>query len=51
MFNLREVAIVHHTDCGTLRFTNDEMREGLKATVDKEHWADIDDIDFGANTE
>jgi carbonic anhydrase len=45
------VAIVHHTDCGTLRFTNEQMRKELKAKVEKDHWAEIDAIDFGANTE
>ncbi len=26
------------------------LSEGLKAGLDKEHWADIDEIHFGANT-
>jgi carbonic anhydrase len=51
LFTLKEVAIVHHTDCGTLQFTNEGMREGLKAGVSKEHWADLDKIELGANTE
>ncbi len=52
LFSLDELAIVHHTDCGTLTFTNDKVREGLKARVtNKAHWPEIDSINWGANTE
>lgn len=37
-----EVAVIHHTDCGMLTFTNDQLR----ARVRKELGADADDIDF-----
>ncbi|KAJ9656230.1 hypothetical protein H2198_005081 [Neophaeococcomyces mojaviensis] len=49
MFTLDEIAIVHHTDCGTLHFTNEGLSEKVKGTVDKARWADIEKIDFGAN--
>ncbi|KAH8819141.1 carbonic anhydrase [Xylogone sp. PMI_703] len=51
VLGLKEIAIVHHTDCGTLRFTDDDLRESLKATVDAGHWAEIDAMDFGAITD
>jgi carbonic anhydrase len=37
-----EFAVVHHTDCGMLRFTNDDLRARLRA----ETGADASDIDF-----
>ncbi|KAH8653295.1 hypothetical protein BGZ61DRAFT_299006, partial [Ilyonectria robusta] len=50
-FGIDEVVIVHHTDCGSLKFTNEELRERTKARVDKAHWEEIEDIDWGANTD
>ncbi|KAJ4176156.1 hypothetical protein NW759_017136 [Fusarium solani] len=50
-FGIDEVVIVHHTDCGSLKFTNEELRERVKARVDKAHWEEIEDIDWGANTD
>lgn len=50
-FSITELVIVHHTDCGSLQFTNDGLREAVKARVDKAHWDEIDDINWGANTE
>ncbi|KAK3350235.1 carbonic anhydrase [Lasiosphaeria hispida] len=51
IFSLNELAIVHHTDCGTLVFTEEKMRAGIKARLDKAHWPDVDNIVFGANTD
>jgi carbonic anhydrase len=36
------VAIVHHTDCGMLTFTDEELRQRLKESLD----ADADDVAF-----
>ena len=49
-FGLEELAIIHHTDCGTLVFTEEQMRSGLKSRVDKAHWDEADKIVFGANS-
>ena len=51
MFTLNEIAIIHHTDCGTLLFSEDTMKDGLKARVDKSKWAEVDGMVFGANKE
>jgi carbonic anhydrase len=50
LFKLDEIAIIHHTDCVMLSFTDEQMREGLKARVDAAHWAEVDKIEFCANT-
>ncbi|KAK5651246.1 hypothetical protein OQA88_12654 [Cercophora sp. LCS_1] len=50
LFGLEELAIIHHTDCGTLTFTEEQLRTGLKNRVDKVHWGDIDKMVFGANS-
>jgi carbonic anhydrase len=50
-FSITELVIVHHTDCGSLQFTNDGLREAVKSRVDKAHWDEIEDINWGANTE
>ncbi|KAF7560388.1 hypothetical protein G7046_g3752 [Stylonectria norvegica] len=51
LFGLKELAIVHHTDCGTLQYTNEGIVKGLKGVVDEKHWAEVEKIDFGANTD
>lgn len=48
VLGLKEIAIVHHTDCGTLRFTDDGLRATLRAQTDSKHWAEIDRMHFGA---
>ncbi|KAH7120679.1 hypothetical protein EDB81DRAFT_666654 [Dactylonectria macrodidyma] len=50
-FVVDELIIVHHTDCGSLMFTNDWMRDAVKARVDESHWDEIDKTSWGANTE
>ncbi|KAH6977613.1 hypothetical protein BGZ61DRAFT_573695 [Ilyonectria robusta] len=50
-FVVDELIVVHHTDCGSLMFTNDWMRDAVKARVDQSHWDEIDQINWGANTE
>ena len=42
LLGTREVAVIHHTDCGMLTFSN----EGLRAKVRTELGADASDIDF-----
>lgn len=44
-----ELAIIHHTDCGTLSFTEEGMRTKLKTRVPETHWAEVDAMVFGAN--
>lgn len=50
-FVVDELIVVHHTDCGSLMFTNDWMRDAVKARVGESHWDEIDQINWGANTE
>jgi carbonic anhydrase len=50
-FGIDELVIVHHTDCGTLTFTDDWMRDTLKLRLGKDHSEEIDQIYWGGNTE
>ncbi|KAF7556537.1 hypothetical protein G7Z17_g1332 [Cylindrodendrum hubeiense] len=51
MFKLEEIAIIHHTDCGTTHFTDEQVRAGLKSHMDKAHWDDIEKMGFEPNTD
>ncbi len=51
LVKLDEIAIVHHTDCGMLRFTDEQLRTTLKEQVDEEHWAEIEQMEIGAISE
>jgi carbonic anhydrase len=42
LLGTKEVLVIHHTDCGMLTFTNDQLKDKLKA----ETGADASDIDF-----
>ena len=42
LLGTREVVVVHHTDCGMLTFTNDQLRDRLR----RELGADASGIDF-----
>ena len=42
LLGTRECMVIHHTDCGMLTFTNDDVRQKLKA----ETGTSADDIDF-----
>ncbi|KAM7196553.1 Carbonic anhydrase [Rhypophila sp. PSN 637] len=47
-----EIAVVHHTDCGALRFTEESIASGVKARVDPSHWHEVDALHpFGAITD
>ena len=51
LFNIDEIAIIHHTDCGTLHFSEEDVRSKVRAYADKKHWAEIDSTVYGANAE
>src|SRR5579859_3746550 len=42
LLGTREVVVIHHTDCGMLTFTNDQLRDKLKQDLG----ADASTIDF-----
>ncbi len=42
LLGTHEVAVIHHTDCGMLTFTNDDLRARLK----EETGSDASEIDF-----
>ncbi|KAJ5784445.1 carbonic anhydrase [Penicillium pulvis] len=48
LVKLDEIAIIHHTDCGTLRFTDEQLRIALKKQINETHWAKIEEMEFGA---
>ncbi|EOO00853.1 putative carbonic anhydrase protein [Phaeoacremonium minimum UCRPA7] len=50
-FVIEELVVVHHTDCGSLMFTDDWMRTTVKARVGESYSEEIDQIDWGANTD
>lgn len=50
-FDLNEIAIIHHTDCGTLTSTDEQIRDHIKARVGEEHWTEVDAIEWGSMTE
>jgi carbonic anhydrase len=51
LFVLDELVIIHHTDCGTLHFTDDQIREAIKSRTNKAHWETINQMEFGQNKE
>lgn len=51
LFTLQDLVIIHHTDCGTLLWTEEQMREGVKGAVPKESWEMVEGMEFGANEE
>ncbi|KAL7954491.1 hypothetical protein V8C34DRAFT_319846 [Trichoderma compactum] len=50
VMGLKEIALVHHTDCGTLRFRDEDVRKSLKAKTDPKHWPELDAMYLGAIT-
>ena len=42
LLGTREFVVVHHTDCGMLNFTNDQLRDQLERDLG----TDVSDIDF-----
>lgn len=46
VLGLKEIAIVHHTDCGTLRFRDEDIRK-----TDSRYWPEIDAMHIGAIAE
>ena len=42
LLGTREIAVFHHTDCGMLTFSNDDLRKKLKQDLN----ADAENIDF-----
>lgn len=51
VLGLKEIALVHHTDCSTLRFRDDDIRRSLKLKTDSQYWPVIDSMHMGAITE
>ncbi|KAL1889893.1 hypothetical protein Sste5346_008618 [Sporothrix stenoceras] len=51
LFNLREICIIHHTDCGITHVTDEGVRDHIKANTDKEHWPEIDNLDVWSNAD
>ncbi|MDQ3044264.1 MAG: carbonic anhydrase [Chloroflexota bacterium] len=46
LLGTREIVVIHHTDCGMLTFTNDEIRRRLTDSLGAEAAAHAADIDF-----
>ena len=42
LLGTREIIVIHHTDCGMLTFTNEVLRDQLRANLD----ADASGVDF-----
>jgi carbonic anhydrase len=46
LLGTREVAVIHHTDCGMLTFRNEDLRAKLRDTLGAEAERDAGGIDF-----
>lgn len=51
LFGLKEICIIHHTDCGTTHVTDEAVRSHIKENVDKERWSEVDELDVWSVTE
>ncbi|RYO07646.1 hypothetical protein AA0111_g12890, partial [Alternaria arborescens] len=51
LFTIDEIAVIHHTDCGTLHFKEEQVRDYVKKQTDETHWAEVDKMVFSANAE
>lgn len=51
LFKIDEIAIIHHTDCGTTHVNDEGVRTSMKTFVDKDHWDELDKMDFGEISE
>ncbi|KAK0654966.1 carbonic anhydrase [Cercophora newfieldiana] len=51
LFSLDELAIIHHTDCGTLHFSEETIRSSVKSWSDEAYWSEIDGTVYGANAD
>ncbi|KAL1901021.1 hypothetical protein Sste5346_002086 [Sporothrix stenoceras] len=45
LFNLEEICIIHHTDCGTTHISDEEVREHIRKGTDKSNYAEIDNME------
>ena len=48
LFTFTQLTIIHHTDCGCLQFTNEQVRELVKQ---RDPSVDVAALDFGAFTD
>jgi carbonic anhydrase len=46
LLGTREVVVIHHTDCGMLTFSNDDIREKLGQTNGPDCWQAASELDF-----
>lgn len=48
LFKINDILVVHHTDCGTLRYTDAGIRDVLKARLPGHESSAVDGMEFGA---
>jgi carbonic anhydrase len=46
LLGIREIVVIHHTDCGMLTFSNDDIRQKLEADLGPEAGKIASQIDF-----
>jgi carbonic anhydrase len=46
LLGIREIVLVHHTDCGTTKYRDEQIRASLKERL-PDHAKEIDGMDFG----
>ncbi|OAP65108.1 hypothetical protein AYL99_01080 [Fonsecaea erecta] len=51
LVGLDEIMVIHHTDCGCLRYSNESMRKEIISRIGPEHADVINAMDFGAITD
>jgi carbonic anhydrase len=47
VFGIKQVMVVHHTDCGMTYGTDEGMRKATKDRVPEKYWKEIDEWKFG----
>ena len=51
VFGIKQVMVLHHTDCGMTHGTEEGMREVTKGRVPERYHGEIDDWKFGSFTD
>ncbi|KAM0748415.1 carbonic anhydrase [Meredithblackwellia eburnea MCA 4105] len=46
LLGTKEIIVIHHSDCGMLTFSSDQVRGIVKKRVPHEHYAAVDQIPF-----
>jgi len=51
LLTLKDILVIHHTDCGTLYFTDDEAKKDIKQRLPQSLSSAVDKMEFGTITD